>query len=45
MRSVRPRRDYREAISPLDNLDRELHQTEDLLADEPLGVSLPINII
>jgi hypothetical protein len=45
MRLVRPRRAYREPLSPLDHLNQELDQSEDLLADEPLGVSLPINII
>lgn len=45
MRMVRPRREYRDASGPLDHLDRELQQSDELLADEPLGVSLPINII
>jgi Hypothetical protein (DUF2513) len=45
MRLVRPRRDYREALGPIEHWEHEPHPTEELLADEPLGVSLPINII
>ncbi len=45
MRLVRPRRDYREALGPIDHWDHAPHQSEEALADEPLGVSLPINII
>jgi hypothetical protein len=45
MRLVRPRRDYRDALGPIDHLDQELRHAEESLDDEPLGVSLPINII
>jgi hypothetical protein len=42
---VRPRRDYREPLMPMDHWDHEQHPLEDSQSDEPLGVSLPINII
>ena len=45
MRLVRPRRDYREALGPMDHWDQEPHHTDESIANEPLGVSLPINII
>jgi hypothetical protein len=45
MRPVRPRRDYREALAPGEYWDHEPHHTSESFADEPLGVSLPIEII
>ena len=42
---VRPRRDYREALAPGEYWDQEPHHTSESFADEPLGVSLPIEII
>ncbi len=45
MRLVRPRRDYREALGPIEPWDHEPHHADESLANEPLGVSLPINII
>jgi hypothetical protein len=45
MHLVRPRRDYREALGPIEHWDHDPHYGEESLADEPLGVSLPINII
>jgi hypothetical protein len=44
-RLVRPRRDYREALAPMDHWDHDEHSLDGLHSDEPLGVSLPINII
>lgn len=44
-RMARSRREYLEPLDPLDHMNRELHHAEESLADEPLGVSLPINII
>lgn len=45
VRLVRPRRNYREPLTPIDQWEHEPHNADDTLADEPLGVSLPINII
>jgi hypothetical protein len=42
---VRPRRNYREDLAPVGQWDNSPHHAEDSLADETLGVSLPINII
>jgi hypothetical protein len=44
MRLVRPRRDYREHLAPMERWEHAPHADE-MLAEEPLGVSLPINII
>jgi hypothetical protein len=44
-RLVRPRRDYREHVGPVEHWDHAPHREEETLADEHLGVSLPINII
>jgi len=45
MRLVRPRRNYREPLTPIDQWEHEPRHVDDTLADETLGVSLPINII
>jgi hypothetical protein len=45
MRLVRPRRDYRESLARSEYWDHEPHHTGESFADEPLGVSLPIEII
>jgi hypothetical protein len=45
VRLVRPRRDYREAVSPVESWEHDEHGTGDSFGDERLGVSLPINII
>lgn len=42
---VRPRREYREDVGPIEPWEHERRATEEALIDEPLGVSLPINII
>ena len=44
-RLVRPRRDYREALAPMEPWDFDQHPLDETHADEALGVSLPINII
>jgi hypothetical protein len=44
-RLVRPRRDYREHLGPIEDWDNAPHHAEEMLTEEPLGVSLPINII
>jgi hypothetical protein len=41
---VRPRRDYREALGPVEPWDNE-RPVEESMQDDSLGVSLPINII
>lgn len=45
VRLVRPRRDYREAIAPGERWEREAVPVEEMLSDEPLGVSLPVHMI
>jgi Hypothetical protein (DUF2513) len=42
---VRARRDYRELHTPTEHWEPMPHPADDAIADEPLGVSLPINII
>jgi len=42
---VRPRRDYREPLGSFDHWDNAPQHGEESISDEPLGVSLPINII
>jgi hypothetical protein len=42
---VRPRRDYREPLSSFEHWDNAPHHADEAFSDEPLGVSLPINII
>ena len=45
VRLVRPRRNYREALPPNAYWDHEVARANESLAEEPLGVSLPIEII
>jgi hypothetical protein len=45
VRLVRPRRNYREALVPGEQWDHEPNGIDSLLADEPLGVSLPVHMI
>jgi hypothetical protein len=45
IRLVRPRRDYREPADGIDRWDHARTGQEDTLADEPLGVSLPVHMI
>ena len=45
IRLVRPRRNYREAIEPSGRWDHELAGLDGTIADEPLGVSLPVHMI
>jgi Hypothetical protein (DUF2513) len=42
---VRPRRDYREALGPMDHWDQAPHHADEPFSEEHLGVSLPISII
>jgi hypothetical protein len=42
---VRPRRDYREHLGPVEHWDHAPRHEEEAIAEEHLGVSLPINII
>ena len=44
-RLVRPRRNYRESLPPSAYWDHEVARANESLAEEPLGVSLPIEII
>jgi hypothetical protein len=44
-RLVRPRRNYREHADLVEPWEHAPHNAEASLSDEPLGVSLPINII
>jgi hypothetical protein len=44
-RLVGPRRDYREHLGPVEPWDHAPHHEEESIAEEHLGVSLPINII
>jgi hypothetical protein len=45
VRLVRPRRNYREAVPSGERWDREPAGIDQLLGDEPLGVSLPVHMI
>ena len=45
VRLVRPRRNYRESLPPSAYWDHEVARANESLAEEPLGVSLPIEII
>ncbi len=45
VRLVRPRRDYRESADAVDRWDHARTGLDDALADEPLGVSLPVHMI
>ena len=44
-RLIRPRREYREALTSNDFWADDLQQVNESLADESLGVSLPIEVI
>lgn len=45
MRLVRPRREYRESLAPSEYWGDDLLHANESLADESLGVSLPIEVI
>jgi Hypothetical protein (DUF2513) len=45
IRSVRPRRDQREPNGPAECWDHDATRINEMLAEEPLGVSLPVHMI
>jgi hypothetical protein len=45
VRVMRPRREYRDAVGPAERWEHDAARVEEVLADEPLGVSLPVHMI
>ena len=45
VRVMRPRREYREPVEPAERWEHDATRVEEALADEPLGVTLPVHMI